>query len=200
MSGIKAKIIGNQVWTTENLTRAEYKLITGRNIPEKNENWSAFTNPKCFAYNSKIKKNKREYLFDLNSVLFLSEYSRMWRIPNIKDLEHLSKSTDSNAYYGWETEELAINLRGTYGWLNNGINKVGFNAYPNPTYNGEELHEFEISRWWYNNEISRSFNGFSLYEDNIIAVSGPYNENDGLAIRLVMNLSEPRVEENIIYV
>lgn len=200
MSRIKAKIIGEHVWTTENLTRAEYKLITGRNIPVKNENWSTFTNPKCFAYDSKIKKNKKEYLFDLNSVLFLSEYSSMWRIPNTKDLDFLFKSIDSNAYYGWETEELAINLRGTYGWLNNGINKVGFNAYPNPTNIVGNMHESVISKWWYNNEKRGSFDGFSVYDNNVVAVSGPYNENDGLAIRLVMNLSEPRVEENIIYV
>ena len=72
MSRIKAKIIGEQVWATENLSRTKYKFITGRNIPVKNENWSTFNNPKCFAYDSKIKKNKKEYLFDLNSVLFLN--------------------------------------------------------------------------------------------------------------------------------
>ena len=104
------------------------------------------------------------------------------------------------SHYGWETEKLAQDMRGTYGWRNNGVNKVGFNAYPNPTLDENGLREFEISRWWYFNDQRVSFNGFSIYEDDILATSGPFSESIGLAIRLVMDLTDPRVEENVYYV
>jgi hypothetical protein len=39
-----------------------------------------------------------------------------------------------------------------------------------------------------------------VYEDDTLAISGPFAENAGLAIRLVMDLTDPRVEENVYYV
>jgi hypothetical protein len=38
MGVLKCKIIGNQVWTEENLNKEHYYLITGRRIPVKNYN------------------------------------------------------------------------------------------------------------------------------------------------------------------
>jgi uncharacterized protein (TIGR02145 family) len=199
MSRIKAKIIGNLVWTTENLSRAEYQLITGKYLPVKNDQWLEYYGPKCFAYNSAV-KNKKEYLFDLNALAYLREYATHWRIPDTRDLDCLFRTIDSMSHYGRETVKLAQDMRGTYGWRNNGVNKVGFNAYPNPTLDENGLREFEISRWWYFNDQRASFDGFSVYEDDTLAISGPFAENAGLAIRLVMDLTDPRVEENVYYV
>jgi len=199
MPKIRAKIIGDQIWTTENLSRAEYQQITRRNLPIKNDRWVEHQDPKCYAYESAIKK-KKEYLFDINALLFLRANSPLWRIPDTKDLDRLFRTIDPNAGYFNETIRLAKDMRGTYGWENNGVNKVGFNAYPNPTLDENGLREFEISRWWYNNEQHASLDGFSVYEDDIVATSGPFAENIGLAIRLVMDLTDPRVEENLYYV
>ena len=38
MGNLKCKIIGNQIWTVENLTKEQYYGITGRTIPVKNDN------------------------------------------------------------------------------------------------------------------------------------------------------------------
>jgi len=199
MSKIQAKIIGDQIWTTENLTKAKYQQITGRNLPNKSDRWVEYHYPKCYAYDSAI-KNQKEYLFDLNAIEYLRTNSPLWRIPNTKDLDRLFRTIDPKAGYLNETIRLAKDMRGTYGWENNGVNKVGFNAYPNPTLDENGLREFEISRWWFYNEQRTSFHGFSVYEDDIIATSGPFIENIGLAIRLVMDLTDPRVEENLYYV
>ena len=199
MSRIRAKIIGNQIWTTENLSRVEYQQIAGRSLPIKIDRWTEYDNSKCYAYNSAINNNK-EYLFDINALLYFRENATLWRVPDSKDLDRLFRTIDPNSNYGWQGEKLAEDMRGTYGWRNNGVNKVGFNAYPNPTLYENELREFEISRWWYFNDQRDCFDGFSLYEDNIVATSGSYSENIGLAFRLVMDLTDPRIEENILYV
>ena len=196
---IKAKIIGNQIWTTENLSRTEYQQITGRNLPVKNDCWADYHGPICFTYDSAI-KNKKEYLFDLNAVVYLRANAGLWRIPDTKDLDLLFKTIDPNSRYFWGSEKVAQELRGTYGWVNNGINKVGFNAYPNPTLDLNGLLEFEISRWWYFNDQNASFCGFSVYREDIVAISGPFTEDIGLAIRLVRDLVDPRPEGNIDYV
>jgi uncharacterized protein (TIGR02145 family) len=198
MSRIKAKVIGGQVWTTENLSRAEYQQITGRLLPIKNNQWTKYDGPKCFAYNSAV-KNKKEYLFDLNALLYLREYATHWRIPDTRDLDCLFRTLDPMFHHNSDTSKLAQDMRGSYGWQNNGINKVGFNAYPNPTLDEIGLREFEISRWWYFNDQRASFDGFSVYEEDVVATSGPFSESVGLAIRLVMDLTEHRIEEEILY-
>lgn len=68
---IKAKIIGNKVWTTENLTRVQYRQITGRNVTVQNENWehqSDNYNAKCYSYGSTFISNKKEYLFNIQAI------------------------------------------------------------------------------------------------------------------------------------
>jgi len=200
MSKIHAKIIGNQVWTIDNLNQIQFKLITGKRISVIGESWELDDIPKAYVYNSSIKKNKKEFLFDKNSLDLIEHNSKNWRIPNKSDLNNLFQSVDPNASFQNGTIELAKNLRGAYGWLNNGINKIGFNAYPNPTIDDQGIHESNISRWWYYDENASSYNGFSLYDDDIIAISGPFDNNIGLAVRLVMDLVNPRLERNIFYV
>jgi uncharacterized protein (TIGR02145 family) len=200
MSKIYAKIIGDQVWTTENLNKSQFKLITGKQISLNDNSWVIDENPKAYVYNSIIKKHKNEYLFDINSLDLLRCYSKNWRIPTISDLNSLFQSADQNSTFQWCSSELARDLRGTYGWANNGINKIGFNAYPNPTIDIQGTRESNISRWWYYDENSNTYNGFSLYDDDIVATSGPFDNNVGLAIRLVMDLVNPRLEQNIFYV
>ena len=53
MSKLKSKIIGNQVWSVENLTREQYKKMTGINIPIINDIWDN-DQPKCCTYDSLI--------------------------------------------------------------------------------------------------------------------------------------------------
>lgn len=68
---IKAKIIGNKVWTTENLTRVQYRHITGRNVTIQNENWeyqSDNYNAKCYSYDSTFISKKKEYLFNIEAI------------------------------------------------------------------------------------------------------------------------------------
>ena len=200
MAIIKAKIIGDQVWTTENLNQSQFKIITGKRISFNNNSWVIDESPKVYVYNSIINKHKKEYLFDTNSLNLLRRYSTNWRIPNIYDLNKLFQSADPNSSFQNGTIELAKNLRGTYGWRNNGINKIGFNAYPNPTIDAKGLYESHISRWWYYDTNTNTYNGFSLYDEDIVAISGPFDNNIGLAVRLVMDLVDPRLEQNILYV
>jgi uncharacterized protein (TIGR02145 family) len=203
MSKIKAKIIGNQVWTVENLTKDQFYSITGIVVPIKNDNWLSFQGKKCYKYSSVHESRKSSYLFDLNSAEFLYNYginNSDWRMPTYSDLDHLFHNIDgrSSAYFPFE--EVPINLRGTYGWSTNGTNKIGFNAYPNPTLNEDlELTESEISRWWLYNENRDVFEGFGLYTEDVLAYCGTSNQM-ALAVRLVMDLTNPRVEENIQYV
>ena len=166
----------------------------------KNNNWDNYKYPKSFSYDSLIKENKKEYLFDIYSVIHFIQNSKFWRIPTSNDLDKLFMSADPNSKSGRETIELAKNLRGTNGWINNGTNKIGFNAYPNPTRDSDGLREHDISRWWYHDKNSNNLNGFSIYSDDIVAFSGPFEENIGLAIRLVLDLTNHRLEGSIIYV
>ena len=200
MSIIKAKIIGNQVWTTENLNQSQFKLITGKRISLNDKSWVIDERPKAYVYNSIISKHKKEYIFDINSLDLLRHHSINWRIPSITDLNSLFQSADPNSGFQHGTFELAKNLRGTYGWANNGINKIGFNAYPNPSIGAQGTHESNISRWWYYDENTNTYNGFSLYDDDIVAISGPFDNTIGLAVRLVMDLQNPRLEQNVNYV
>jgi hypothetical protein len=64
MGRLKCKIIGNQIWTAENLTREQYYDITGRAIPIKNDNWIGFGGAKCYSYETNFSIQKRQYLFD----------------------------------------------------------------------------------------------------------------------------------------
>jgi len=153
MGIIKCKIIGNQVWAVENLTKEQYYMITGRTIPVKNNNWSDFEYPKCYSYESNFSKIKKQFLFDINSVQYFHSFSRdnnTWRIPTLGDLDSLFQYIDGRSTSNYTYSEIPNCLRGTYGWVNNGVNKIGFNAQPNPTLNENvELSEPEIARWWY---------------------------------------------------
>jgi uncharacterized protein (TIGR02145 family) len=200
---IKAKIIGQQVWTVENLTREQYKKMTGINIPIINDIWDN-DEPKCCTYESIIETSKKKnYLFDKNATSYFSRHrnTNNWRIPTIKDLDTLFNFIHPNASIEWPTDNIAIALRGTYGWLNNGTNKIGYNAVPNPTKNESgELTESEIARWWVYNETSRIYNGFGLYNGiDVVALCGTHDKM-GLAVRLVMDLQSPRIEDDIEYV
>ncbi len=203
MSKLRSKIIGNQVWTVENLTREQYKKITGINIPIINDIWDN-DQPKCCTYDSLIQTSKKKnYLFDKNAISYFSRNrnTNNWRIPTINDLDILLNFIDRKSTTEWITEDIAIALRGTYGWLNNGTNKIGFNAVPNPTKNESgELTESEIARWWVYNETSRIYNGFGLYNDlDVVALCGTHDKI-GIAVRLVMDLQCPRIEDDIEYV
>jgi len=203
MGSIKCKIIGNQVWTVENLAKEQYYIITGRTIPVKNDNWAGFDGAKCYKYETNFRINKKQFLFDIRAVEYFRYFSReydAWRIPTKTDLDILFHNIDERSNTEWINDEIAINLRGTYGWNNNGSNKVGFNAEPNPTLNEDcELTEPEISRWWYYDDRRGDFQGFGLYQEDLVAFCGVH-ENNAFAIRLVMDLQNPRIEENILYV
>ena len=203
MKSIKCKIIGNQVWTVENLTKEQYYLITGRTIPVKNDNWTNFTGPKCYKYETNFRIKKKQFLFDIRAVEYFRYFSRehdTLRIPTQTDLDILFHNIDERSSTERINDEVAINLRGIYGWNNNGSNKVGFNAEPNSTLNENcELTEPEISRWWYYDDRRGDFQGFGLYQEDVVAFCGVH-ENNAFAIRLVMDLQNPRVEENIVYV
>ncbi len=203
MKNIKSKIIGNQVWITENLTKDQFHDITGRTIPLKNDKWASSHGPKCYSYETNFKFKKKEYLFDLNTVNFFRSFSgehNTWRIPTLNDLDNLFRNIDGRSSTDYLYEEIANTLRGNYGWLNNGTNKIGFDALPNPIINENgELTELGISRWWFYDERRGELGGFGLYQDDIVAFSGIHNYN-AFAIRLVMDLHDPRIENNIIYV
>ncbi len=195
---IKAKIIGTQIWTAKNLSKAEYQSISGSSVPEKNDSWQDYTGPKCFGYKTNLQRGK-EYLFDIGSLIRLRESSPNWRIPNTQDLDLLFRTVDCNSRYGWVTSLLGRNLKGTYGWINNGNNPIGFNGYPNPSKEGSNITERDGSKWWYFNETTSSYEGFGILENDVVAISGPYGEDAGLAIRLVMDYTEPRIEHGIQY-
>ena len=203
MGRIKCKIIGNQVWTVENLTKKQYYVITGRTIPIKNDNWLDFHFPKCYAYESNYTTKMKQYLFDIRAIEYFRSFSNehhTWKIPTLNDLDILFRNIDGRSNTDFINEDIAISLRGTYGWINNGSNKIGFNALPNPTLNENcELSEPEISRWWFYDERREDFKGFGLYQEDVVAFCGVH-ENNAFAIRLVMDLQNPRVEESIVYV
>ena len=203
MGNLKCKIIGNQIWTVENLTKEQYYGITGRTIPVKNDNWADFDGFKCYAYETNFRIKKKQNLFDFRAVEYFRFFSRehdTWRIPTKTDLDVLFHNIDERSSTEWINDEVAINLRGTYGWNNNGSNKVGFNAEPNPILDENcELTEPEISRWWYYDDRRGEFGGFGLYQEDVVAFSGVH-ENNAFAIRLVTDLQNPRVEENVVYV
>jgi uncharacterized protein (TIGR02145 family) len=203
MGRIKCKIIGNQIWTAENLTKEQYYIITGRNIPVKNDNWIGYDGAKCYGYESNFTTKKKQYLFDIRAVEYLHSFSNehhTWRIPTLNDLDILFQNIDGRSNTDFINNEIAISLRGTYGWINNGSNKIGFNALPNPTLNENcELSEQEISRWWLYNDRRDEFEGFSLYQEDVVAFCG-IHEINAFAIRLVMDLQNPRIEDNIIYI
>jgi len=203
MSKIRAKIIGNQIWTVENLTKDQYFLITGIKVPVKNKNWLSYSKIKCYKYNSIHESNKDGFLFNLYSAETLNNNginNNTWRIPSYADLDVLFKNIDGKSSTNYYYKEVAINLRGNYGWPLNGTNKIGFNAMPNPTLNEKlELSESEISRWWIYNQKNKDFDGFGIYTEDIIGFSGTNNQM-ALAIRLVMDLTNPRVDDKIYYV
>ena len=203
MGDIKCKIIGNQVWTAENLTKEQYYSITERKIPVKIDNWVDYDGAKCYAYETNFGIKKKQYLFDLKAVeIFrhLTGENNSWRIPTHTDLDVLFHNIDKSSSTEFIHDEIAINLRGTYGWSINGSNKIGFNALPNPTLSENcELSESEISRWWLYNDRKDEFEGFGLYQENIVAFCGVH-ENNAFAIRLIMDLQNPRIEDNIYYV
>jgi uncharacterized protein (TIGR02145 family) len=203
MGRLKCKIIGNQIWTAENLTREQYYDITGRAIPIKNDNWIGFDGAKCYSYETNFSIQKKQYLFDFRSVdsfRFINREDNFWRIPTHSDLDVLFNYIDKRSSTEYIHDEIAINLRGTYGWSINGSNKIGFNAIPNPILNeGCDFVESEISRWWLYNDRRGEFEGFGLYQEDVVAFCGAH-ENNAFAIRLVMDLRSPRIENNIIYI
>jgi uncharacterized protein (TIGR02145 family) len=177
--------------------------MTGINIPIINDIWDN-DQPKCCTYESLIQTSKKKnYLFDKNAISYFprDRNTNNWRIPTINDLDILLNFIDRKSTTEWITDDIAIALRGTYGWLNNGTNKIGFNAVPNPTKNESgELTESEISRWWVYDETSRIYKGCGLYNhSDTFAFCGTHDEM-GLAVRLVMDLQCPRIEDDIEYV
>jgi uncharacterized protein (TIGR02145 family) len=201
MQKIKCKIIENQIWTAENLTPSQYFFLSGIKIPKKNSQWDSFHTSKCFSYVTKF--NSKQYLFDYESVrsfTFSSSSKCKFRIPTSHDLNILFNNIDSNAFIDKPGEKVAQSIRGVYGWISNGTNKIGFNAMPNPTINHKGvLQEFEIFRCWFFNLKSNQFEGLNLYSEDIISTS-ILDLNDGCVVRLVMDLEDIRLEENILYV
>ena len=121
-------------------------------------------------------------------------------MPTSHDLNVLIKNIDINADIDKPGEKVPQFIRGVYGWEFNGTNKIGFNAMPNPTINHLGLlNEFKIFRCWFFNLDSMQFEGFNLYTEDIISTS-ILDLNDGCIVRLVMDLEDIRLEENILYV
>lgn len=203
MKNIKCKIIGNQIWIAENLTKEQFYVITGRTVPLRNDKWAVSYGPKCYAYETNFRIKKKEYLFDLSTSNFFRSFSgehNTWRIPTLNDLDTLFRYIDGRSSTEFLHEDIANTLRGNYGWFNNGTNKIGFDALPNPIINeNSELAELGISRWWFYDERRGEFGGFGLYQDDILSFCG-IHDNNAFAIRLVMDLHHPRTENNIIYV
>lgn len=203
MAKIKAKIIGNQVWMTENLTAEQFQSVTGSRIKLSNGNWEDFV-PTCCSYESSLPKKKKNYLFNRSAAddLFLGRHINRWRLPATRDLDVLFQSIDGRSSADMPYDEVAVALRGTYGWLKNGTNKIGFNALPNRSRNDAgELTESYIARWWYFDQQINSLRGIGIYNDlDVIAICDSNHPQNGFAIRLVMDLQEPRVEEGIEYV
>lgn len=203
MKSIKCKIIGNQVWIAENLTKEQYYGITGKRMSMKNNNKAGYKGPKCYMYETNFRNKKKEYLFDYSAVeLFkhINMDNSSWRIPTYDDLDLFFHNIDNRSSTEYIYDEIAINLRGTYGWKKNGTNKIGFNALPNLIINENfELAETGISRWWIYNDRLNEFEGFGLYQEDVVAFCGAH-KNNAYAIRLVMDLQDPRIENNINYI
>ena len=201
MKKIKCKIIENQIWTIDNLTPSQYFFLTGIKIPEKNNKWNSYHESKYFYYDNK--SDLKQYLFDYKSVqnFKCSTSSKFkFRVPTSHDLNVLIKNIDINADIDKPGKKVPQFIRGAYGWEFNGTNKIGFNAMPNPTINHLGLlEEFKIFRCWFFNLDSMQFEGFNLYTEDIISTS-ILDLNDGCIVRLVMDLEDIRIEENILYV
>lgn len=212
---IKAKIIGNQIWTAEDISLPKLKMILSEQneipnitIPARNEDekWVNNVGPCCCSYNSSS-THKKSYLFNRDTaemiVHTLSENEISWRIPTIDDWVKLFQFIDKGCSYERWNDCIALNIRSTYGWPNNGTNKIGFNAYPNFKRNENGLFNEELyASWWvFNNRRSwpNDLGGISLYSNDVVA-EFVTEVNTGLAIRLVRNLSEPRPEEGIVFV
>ena len=202
MSIIQAKIIGSQVWTTENLTALQYQIITGNRIKVNNEHWEE-SSPQVCSYESSFYKSKKMYLFNSAAARELTLFNdrKNWRLPTNRDFDILFQTIDPESSLDLPSELVAKALRGTYGWPQNGTNKIGFNAYPNPSRNMfGRLYESEIARWWLYDKKRNSFDGVALYNDiDVIATCTP-NSHSGFAIRLVMDLQEPRIEKGLKYI
>ena len=210
---IKAKIIGNQIWTTEDVTVIQLKNLLRTNlhfnhiaIPVKNdvEKWNNYNGPACCSYQSNV-HNKQSFLFNRSAADMtfgiLRGAEAGWRLPTIEDWILLFQYIDPKHNYDYWSDSIAINLRSTYGWPNNGTNKIGFNAIPNYMRNEDGSYNNEpFAQWWiYNNQRQGAvFGGISLYPNDVIAEFGT-NANIGLAIRLVRDLVDPRPEDNIVY-
>ena len=211
---VKAKIIGNQIWTSEDISLSQLKNIlsekneiTNIKIPLKNDNknWMVYNGACCCSYISYV-DNKKSYLYNLHVAKLLCENlndnENGWRLPSINDWFQLFKYIDNNHTFDYWSESIAQNLRSTYGWPNNGTNKIGFNATPNFKRNEDgTYYDQSFACWWGLNNagIGKIFEGVRLYPEDVIATFGTENKT-GLAIRLVRNFSEPRPEEGLIYV
>ena len=210
---IKAKIIGNQIWTSEDVTLSQLKVILLQQtdideikIPLRNDNskWLNHSGLCCCTYFSNV-DNKKHYLYnrEVAEMTFqeLRKKENGWRLPNIDDWVQLFKYLDEKNDYDFWSESIAESLRGTYGWPINGTNKIGFNAIPNFKRNedGSYVNESYASWWVFSNRIRNEFSGMSLYPENIIAEFS-FENKTGLAMRLVRNLKEPRPEEDLLYV
>ena len=205
MMKIKAKIIGEQVWTAENLTLSQFRELSGRNATLKNETSDWVNNESLSSCTStSIITGKKTCLFNQIAARYLSDSLgdnnlSGWRVPTFQDCNNLFRYIDDACTEDWWTETLAINLRGTYGWPNNGTNKIGFNAIPFPSRMDDGLYvDVGVASWWVIKDYELI--GLGIYHDIDVVARCGTSTNTGKPIRLVMDLPNPRIEEGIIYV
>jgi len=210
---IKSKIIGNQIWTAEDVCISHLKSAIAEsnglqvNIEKKNSNyeWINSTVPAFCTYQSN-RTTKSYYLYNQVAAEFIYDLLRVnntgWRLPTITDWITLFHFIDNrNNHDNWNNC-IAQNIRGAYCWPNNGTNKIGFNAIPNSTRNEDGSFTSEpFAKWWVYNPSNQNsgLGGIRLYPEDIIAEFGTQN-NIGLAIRLVRDIYDIRPENGIQYV
>ncbi len=201
---IKAKIIGNQIWSAENLTRRQYIKLTGLALPIENGiGWEMpdedELTPRCCTY-SLAQDKKEYYLFDQHAVLCLNNATKSlhWRVPTMHDWNQLFDHIHAHSGEGLRIDTICNGLRGNYGWKVNGTNQFGFNAFPNPHRCEDGSYSHGGAQWWTISDFD--YIGLGLYQDlNVIAESGS-DHTSAMPIRLVLDLPEIRLHRDILYI
>jgi uncharacterized protein (TIGR02145 family) len=209
---IKAKIIGNQIWMTRDITHLQLRDILRTHLDVQSvtmvhastaEKWRDTYEP---AYCITPTKNgmRKQFLFNQPvvemSFQILNHIEDGWRIPTYQDWNTLFTHLDSSfRYEDYWPDTIPKSMRGNYGWPINGTNACGFNATPNAYRdNNSDFIETTQASWWTLDNHNRPM-GMALYSEDIITNFGTTTQS-GMAIRMVRDLSYPRPETNILYV
>ncbi len=163
-------VIGNYVWTTENLKTTSY--IDGLKIPNIQDSvvWTGLTSGAyCWYNNDECKAKTRGALYNWYAVNSGRLCPDGWRVPTDKEWKDLEGSADTRFGQGdpdWDNQggrgqDAGLRLKASSGWSSggSGTDNIGFSALPG----GERCSKgryFLAGRsgfWWSSSGYSESF-------------------------------------------